>query len=194
MKDRPAGVAANPVGLIAVALLLVTPMLAQNPDTIVYLPACSCSISKREMQLRGMEGTTPKKTTDPKKSSKPSVAHVKQDFEGAYSHFTMRSPWLSALKKRLTRVLFQARNRRNKRASRLQTTLALDQQAAAGEQNQQKLKKFDQRNMKHASYCSAKRYQLRSESSHPNARHRIRRATGQSPPRPPGCHSAQRQH
>ena len=142
MKDRPAGVAANPVGLIAIAFFLATPMLAQNPRPSETDPARARfeDTSRREMQLRGM-GNTTKKTTDPKEIE-AIVAQVKQDFERILTLHNEIVRAVSADKALDQDFVSSATAEIKKRATRLQTTLALDP-PATGERNQQKLKKLD---------------------------------------------------
>jgi hypothetical protein len=142
MRDHPAGVAANPVGLIAIAFFLATPMLAQSPRPSESDPARARfeDTSRREMQLRSM-GNTTKKTTDPKELE-AIVAQVKQDFERILTLHNEIVRAISADKVLDQDFVSSATAEIKKRASRLQTTLALDQ-PAAGEQNQQKVKKLD---------------------------------------------------
>lgn len=149
MRDHPAGVAANPVGLIAIAFFLATPMLAQSPRPSESDPARARfeDTSRREMQLRSM-GNTTKKTTDPKELE-AIVAQVKQDFERILTLHNEIVRAISADKVLDQDFVSSATAEIKKRASRLQTTLALDQ-PAAGEQNQQKLKKPDDTQLKDA--------------------------------------------
>ena len=142
MNDRPAGVAANPVGLITIAFFLSTPMLAQNPRPSETDPARARfeDTSRREMQLRGM-GSATKKTTDPKEIE-AIVAQVNQDFERILTLHNEIVRAVSADKALDQDFVSIATAEIKKRATRLQTTLALDPPVAA-ERNQQKFKKLD---------------------------------------------------
>ena len=150
MNDRPVGVPANPVGLLAIVLLLAAPVLAQNTRPSETDPARARfeDTSRREMQLRGM-GNTPKKTTDPKEIE-AIVAQIKEDFERILTLHNEIVRAITADKALDQDFVSSATAEIRKRAIRLQTTLALEQPPEAGEQNQPKLKKLDDSHEKDA--------------------------------------------
>jgi len=149
MKDRPAGVAANPVGLIAIVFFLATPMLAQSPRPSETDPARARfeDTSRREMQLRSM-GNTAKKTTDPKEIE-AITAQVKQDFERILTLHNEIVRVISTDKALEHDFVSSATAEIKKRASRLQTALALDK-LEDSEQNQHKLKALNDAQLKDA--------------------------------------------
>ncbi|HTG15436.1 MAG TPA: hypothetical protein VK747_09240 [Blastocatellia bacterium] len=141
MTDHPARVAANTVGLIALAFSLATPILAQSPRPSQVDPARARfeESNRRELQLRGMAGT-PKKT-DPKELE-AIVAQIKQDFERILTLHNEIVRAISADKALDHDFVSSATAEIRKRAGRLQTTLALDK-LEAGEENQHKLKQLN---------------------------------------------------
>ena len=148
MTDHPARVAANPVGLIALAFSLATPILAQSPRPSQVDPARARfeETNRRELQLRGMGGT-PKKT-DPRELEAV-VAQIKQDFERILTLHNEIVRAISADKAFDHDFVSSAAAEIKKRAGRLQTTLALDK-LDAGEQNQHKLKPLNDAQLKDA--------------------------------------------
>jgi Fe-S-cluster formation regulator IscX/YfhJ len=149
MTDRPARVGANPIGLIVIALSLTTQILAQSPrppSDVDPARARFEDTNKRELQLRNMGGT-PKKT-DPKELEAV-VAHIKQDFERILTLHNEIVRVISTDKALEHDFVSSATAEIKKRASRLQTTLALDK-LEDSEQNQHKLKALNDAQLKDA--------------------------------------------
>jgi len=149
MTDRPARVGANPIRLIVIALSLTTQILAQSPrppSDVDPARARFEDTNKRELQLRNMGGT-PKKT-DPKELEAV-VAHIKQDFEHIVTLHNEIVRVISSDKALEHDFVSSATAEIKKRASRLQTTLALDK-LEDSEQNQYKLKALNDAQLKDA--------------------------------------------
>ena len=149
MTDRPARVAANPVGLMALALSLAAPIPAQSPRPLGDVDPARVRFedtNRRELQLRGMGGT-PKKT-DPKELEAV-IAHIKQDFERILTLHNEIVRVISTDKALEHDFVSSATAEIKKRASRLQTTLALDK-LEDSEQNQHKLKALNDAQLKDA--------------------------------------------
>jgi len=146
MTDHPAGVVANPLAVIAIALSLATPILAQSSRQVDPARARFEETNRRELQLRGMGGT-PKKT-DPKQLEAV-VAQIQQDFERILTLHNEIVRAVTADKALDHDFVSSATAEIKKRAGRLQTTLALDK-LDAGEQNQHKLKQLDDAQLKDA--------------------------------------------
>ena len=149
MTDRPARVGANPIGLIVIALSLTTQILAQSPrppSDVDPARARFEDTNRRELQLRNMGGT-PKKT-DPKELEAV-VAHIKQDFERILTLHNEIVRVISTDKALEHDFVSSATAEIKKRASRLQTTLALDK-LEDSEQNQHKLKALNDAQLKDA--------------------------------------------
>ncbi len=149
MTDRPARVGANPIGLIVIALSLTTQILAQSPrppSDVDPARARFEDTNRRELQLRNMGGT-PKKT-DPKELEAV-VAHVKQDFERILTLHNEIVRVISTDKALEHDFVSSATAEIKKRASRLQTILALDK-LEDSEQNQHKLKALNDAQLKDA--------------------------------------------
>jgi Fe-S-cluster formation regulator IscX/YfhJ len=151
MTDRPARVGANPIGLIVIALSLTTQILAQSPrppSDVDPARARFEDTNKRELQLRNMGGT-PKKT-DPKELEAV-VAHIKQDFERILTLHNEIVRVISTDKALEHDFVSSATAEIKKRASRLQTTLALDKlEDSEQNQNQHKLKALNDAQLKDA--------------------------------------------
>ena len=149
MTDRPARVGANPIGLIVIALSLATQILAQSPrppSDVDPARARFEDTNRRELQLRNMGGT-PKKT-DPKELEAV-VAHIKQDFERILTLHNEIVRVISTDKALEHDFVSNATAEIKKRASRLQTTLALDKLEDSG-QNQHKVKALNDAQLKDA--------------------------------------------
>ncbi|MEN3330966.1 MAG: hypothetical protein V7641_331 [Blastocatellia bacterium] len=143
MKNRPAKIATSSTGLLAVAFLIVSaiPIAAQNPlprppsDHTDPARVRFEETSRRELQLRN-SGPTARKTTDPKQLAAV-TAQVKLDFERI---LTLHNEVVRAItgSQRLDYAFVSdAAAEVKKRASRLQTTLAL-QKLDTDERDQQK--------------------------------------------------------
>ena len=149
MTDRPARVGANPIGLIVIALSLTTQIPAQSPrppSDVDPARARFEDTNKRELQLRNMGGT-PKKT-DPKELEAV-VAHIKQDFERILTLHNEIVRVISTDKALEHDFVSSATAEIKKRASRLQTTLALDKLEDSG-QKQHKVKALNDAQLKDA--------------------------------------------
>ena len=149
MTDRPARVGANPIRLIVIALSLTTQILAQSPrppSDVDPARARFEDTNRRELQLRNMGGT-PKKT-DPKELEAV-IAHIKQDFERILTLHNEIVRVISTGKALEHDFVSSATAEIKKRASRLQTTLALDK-LEDSEQNQHKLKALNDAQLKDA--------------------------------------------
>lgn len=148
MTDHPARVAANPVGLIALAISLATPILAQSPRPSQVDPARARfeETNRRELQLRGMGG--PPRKTDPKELEAV-VNQIKQDFERILTLHNEIVRAIGADKTLDHDFVSSATAEIRKRAGRLQTTLALDK-LDASEQNQHKPKQLNDAQLKDA--------------------------------------------
>lgn len=149
MTGHPARVAAKLVGLMAIAFSLATQILAQSPrppSDVDPARARFEETNRREMQLRGMGGT-PKKA-DPKELEAV-VARIKQDFERILTLHNEIVHAISTDKTLNHDFVSNAAAEIKKRASRLQTTLALDK-LDASEQNQHRLKQLNDAQLKDA--------------------------------------------
>jgi Fe-S-cluster formation regulator IscX/YfhJ len=149
MTGHPARVAAKLVGLMAIAFSLATQILAQSPrppSDVDPARARFEETNRREMQLRGMGGT-PKKA-DPKELEAV-VARIKQDFERILTLHNEIVHAISTDKTLNHDSVSNAAAEIKKRASRLQTTLALDK-LDASEQNQHRLKQLNDAQLKDA--------------------------------------------
>lgn len=145
MTDHPSRVGAIPVGLMIITIPFVTQSLAQS-SSVDPARARFEDTNRREMQLRGMGGT-PKKA-DPKEVE-AIVIQIKQDFERILSLHNEIVRLVSADKTLEHDFVSNAAAEIKKRASRLQTTLALNK-LDASEQNQHKQKKLDDSQLKDA--------------------------------------------
>ena len=149
MTDRPARVGANPIGLIVIALSLTTQILAQSPrppSDVDPARARFEDTNRRELQLRNMGGTA--KKAEPKELEAV-VAHIKQDFERILTLHNEIVRAISTDKALEHDFVSSATAEIKKRASRIQTTLALDK-LEDSEQNQHKLKALDDAQLKDA--------------------------------------------
>ena len=145
MIDHPARAAGSPVFLIAIAFSLATQILAQS-SSVDPARARFEDTNRREMQLRGMGGT-PKKA-DPKEIE-AIVAQIKQDFERILTLHNDIVRVVGTDKTLEHDFVSSAAAEIKKRASRLQTTLALNKPDVS-EQNQHKQKKLDDAQLKDA--------------------------------------------
>jgi hypothetical protein len=149
MTDHPARVAANQVGLMAIAFSLATPIPAQSPrppSDVDPARARFEETNRREMQLRGIGGTSRK--TDPKELEAV-VAQIKQDFERILTLHNEIVRGINTDKPLEHDFVSNAAAEIKKRASRLQTTLALNE-LDANEQNQHKLRELNDAQLKDA--------------------------------------------
>ena len=137
MTNRRHTIAASPVGLIAILVLLSVPALAQQrtPSDVDPARARFEDNNRREMQLRGLGGA---KKADPKEIEALG-ARIKQDFERILSLHNDIVHAISSDKPIQNDFVSDATAEIKKRASRLQTTLALDK-LEPRDQNQYKLK------------------------------------------------------
>jgi hypothetical protein len=142
MTNHPARVATITFGLMFIAS---TQILAQS-SSVDPARARFEDTNRREMQLRGMGGT-PKKA-DPKEVE-AIVAQIKQDFERILTLHNEIVRVVSTDKTLEHDFVSNAGAEIKKRASRLQTTLALNK-LEASEQNQHKQKKLDDAQLKDA--------------------------------------------
>jgi Fe-S-cluster formation regulator IscX/YfhJ len=145
MIDHPARAAGSPVVLISIAFSLATQILAQS-STVDPARVRFEDTNRREMQLRGMGGT-PKKA-DPKEIE-AIVAQIKQDFERILTLHNEIVRVVSTDKTLEHDFVSNAAAEIKKRASRLQTTLALNK-LDVSEHNQHKQKKLDDAQLKDA--------------------------------------------
>ena len=137
MSEYASRIAARLNGAIVVLVLLSIPVFAQRPPSDVD-PARARfeDTNRREMQLRGMGGN-PKKI-DPKQVE-AIAAQIKQDFERIVSLHNLIAKAVGVDEVLDHDFVSSSTMEIKKRASRLQTTLALDKLGPL-DQNQHKLK------------------------------------------------------
>src|SRR5262249_24209937 len=144
---RPDLIAASPVGLIATLVLLVVPVLSQQrpPTDVDPARARFEDNNRREMQLRGLGGT---KKPD-QKEIEAMAARIKQYFERILALHNDIVHAVSSDKTIENDFVSDTTAEIKKRASRLQTTLALDK-LEPRDQNQHKLKQLNDAQTKDA--------------------------------------------
>jgi hypothetical protein len=153
MKNRPARIAASSTGLIAVAFLLASAatVSAQGPPRSVDhtdpAKARFEETNRRELQLRN-NGPTAKATVDPKRVA-AIAAQVKEDFERLLTLHNNVAHAVTGSQPLDYAFVSDATAEIKKRASRLQTTLAL-QRLDADQRDSQKPASFKDAEVKEA--------------------------------------------
>jgi hypothetical protein len=155
MKNRPAKIAASSTGLLAIAFLLASAatVSAQGgvPGSVSHTDPAKARFeetNRREMQLRNNPGATAKEKPDAKQLAAV-TAQVKLDFERI---LTLHNDMVRAItgNQRLDyAVVSDATAEIKKRASRLQTTLAL-REPDTNERVQEKQIQFNDAQVKEA--------------------------------------------
>ncbi len=149
MTDHPAGVAANSVGLMVITFSLATQILAQSPrppSDVDPARARFEETNRRELQLRNMSGTS--RITDPKELEAV-VTQIKQDFERILTLHNEIARAISTDKALEHQFVSNATAEIKKRATRLQTTLALNKPDPS-ERNQHKRSQLNDVQLKDA--------------------------------------------
>ena len=153
MENRPATIAASSTGLIAIAFLLASaaPVAAQAPVRSVGhtdpAKARFEETNRRELQLRN-NGPTAKEAVDPKRVA-AITAQVKEDFERILTLHNQVGHAISGDQPLDYAFVSDATAEIKKRASRLQTTLAL-QRLDTDERDPQKPTSFKDAEVKAA--------------------------------------------
>ena len=154
MKNRPARIAASSTGLIVVVLLLasVASVAAQSgpPRSVSRTDPAKARFeetNRRELQLRN-NGPTAKETADPKQLA-ALTAKVKEDFERILTLHNEVAHAVAGSQPLDYGFVADASAEIKKRASRLQTTLAL-QRLDADQRDSQKLAPFKDTEVKEA--------------------------------------------